>query len=226
MSRENSGASIQSTRYINYGRISADIKTARGPGVVSSFITMSETKDEIDFEWVGKSLTAFQSNWFSKGVIPEWPATNGDIHPQPDSSNEFHNYVIDWDENRIQWIIDGKVARELKRNSDDYPETPSLFSFGIWDGGSGAEGTRQWAGGYVDWKFPDMVNPGYYSVRVKNVKVECFGAPTSKDNEFVVDKKYGLILKKDQQKYRALGGNGSSLVPYLPLLLISLLLIH
>ncbi|KAJ9077184.1 putative glycosidase CRH2 [Entomophthora muscae] len=198
MSKSGAGTAIQSTRYVDFGRITAVMKTSRGAGVVSSFITMSDVKDEIDFEWVGKNTTAFQSNWFQEGHFPPWPETHGSTHPQPDSFANYNTYTIDWNPDRIIWIVNGKSIRTY--SGKEYPKTPSLFSFGIWDGSSGSNGTREWAGGSVDWSSADMKKDGFYSVRVKSVSVECFREPAFKDEDFILTKA-GLVPKRDSAMY-------------------------
>jgi beta-glucanase (GH16 family) len=60
------GARISTTRYILYGRLTARIKTSTVPGLVTTFITMSDRKDEIDWEIVGGDSTTAQSNIFYK----------------------------------------------------------------------------------------------------------------------------------------------------------------
>lgn len=191
LSKPNTGATMYSTRFINYGSISADIQMDRTNGLVSSFITMSDVKDEIDFEFVGGKQNEIQTNWFYRGIITEGKDTDGEFHNQPDSSIDWHTYTIDWKPESIIWSIDGKSIRTLKRSSDTLPSTPSRFSFSIWDAGSGPEGTKQWAGGEIDWsKMKD-----HFSVQVRNVKVQCYGDATSKDSDFTMDPKLGLILK-------------------------------
>ncbi|KAJ9063362.1 putative glycosidase CRH2 [Entomophthora muscae] len=174
MSKSGTGSSLHSTRYLTYGRISADIKTSRTGGVVSSFILQSEDKDEIDVEWVGYSLNEVQTNWFKRGIFPEWPATDGGRHPTDNSWAKFHTYTIDWSPRRIQWFIDGRLLRQQDTNDPSrFPSSPSRIGVGIWDGSAGADGTRQWAGGYVDFNSEDMRTQGYFDVQVKNIVTEC-----------------------------------------------------
>jgi beta-glucanase (GH16 family) len=45
------------------------VKTGRWGGVVTAFITMSDVKDEIDWEFPGANTTQAQSNYFWQGVI-------------------------------------------------------------------------------------------------------------------------------------------------------------
>ncbi|KAJ9063363.1 putative glycosidase CRH2 [Entomophthora muscae] len=174
MSKPGSGSAMYSTRYLSYGRISADFKTSRTGGVVSSIILQSQDKDEIDVEWVGKNLYEVQTNWFKRGIFPTWPATDGVNFPTDNSWARFHTYTIDWSPRRIQWFIDGRLLRQQDTNDPSrFPSSPSRIGFGIWDGGAGAEGTRQWAGGYVDFNSEDMRTQGYFDVQVKNIVMEC-----------------------------------------------------
>ena len=45
------------------------MKTGRWGGVVTAFITMSDIKDEIDWEFPGNQTTEGQSNYFWQGVV-------------------------------------------------------------------------------------------------------------------------------------------------------------
>lgn len=62
------GTLLASTSYVWYGKISAQMKSSRGQGVVTAFILMSDVKDEIDFEWVGTDLETAQSNFYFQGI--------------------------------------------------------------------------------------------------------------------------------------------------------------
>lgn len=63
-----SGTLLASTSYLWYGKVTAQLKTSRGAGVVSAFILLSDVKDEIDFEFVGADLQNAQSNWYFQGI--------------------------------------------------------------------------------------------------------------------------------------------------------------
>ena len=45
------------------------VKTGRWGGVVTAFITMSDIKDEIDWEFPGNQTTEGQSNYFWQGFV-------------------------------------------------------------------------------------------------------------------------------------------------------------
>jgi beta-glucanase (GH16 family) len=62
------GTLLKSTTSMWYGKISARLATSAGAGVVTAFILLGNSKDEIDFEWVGTELTTTQTNFYSLGI--------------------------------------------------------------------------------------------------------------------------------------------------------------
>lgn len=58
-------------------RMDAYLKFASGIGVVSSFILMSDDRDEIDVEYLGKNVTDILSNYYYRG-IEDW--SKGETH--------------------------------------------------------------------------------------------------------------------------------------------------
>lgn len=69
LTETNNGTRLSSTKYVHYGTITATVKTGRWAGVVTAFITMSNVKDEIDWEWPGANTTEGQSNFFFEGHV-------------------------------------------------------------------------------------------------------------------------------------------------------------
>ena len=63
-----SGTLLASSSYVWYGKVSAQMKSSRGNGVVSAFILLSDVKDEIDFEFVGRDLAHAESNYYFQGI--------------------------------------------------------------------------------------------------------------------------------------------------------------
>lgn len=204
MRKGGGGATMFSTRFINYGRVSAELKSDRGPGLVTSFITMSLEKDEIDWEWTGSNKRESQTNWYYRGVNEDYSNAHPGFYNNSVDTTEWHTYTIDWSPTKIVWSIDNKVLRtQLKEESKEpLPDTPSYFSIGIWNGGdSGAPGTVKWAGGETEWDTPTISELGYYSIQIRGVAIEeCTGTPTSKDSEFEVDNQFGLINKGPKPK--------------------------
>lgn len=83
---------------------------------------------------------------------------------------QFHSYKVNWQKDKLEWIVDGKVVRTLKASDagDHYPQTPMRLLLGIWAGGdpSNSPGTIEWAGGETDF------SEAPFSMYVKEVKIE------------------------------------------------------
>ncbi|KAF2010659.1 glycoside hydrolase family 16 protein [Aaosphaeria arxii CBS 175.79] len=185
MAEGTSGTLLASTFYVWYGKICATMSTSQGRGVVTAFIMMSDVKDEIDFEWVGVDLETAQSNFYSQGVTTYTNAKNLTVG---NTVEKLHEYCIDWQPDTLKWSVDGEEMRTLNRkdtwngtaNRFDYPQTPSRVMLSLWPAGlaTNEKGTRDWAGGEIDWNSPYMQN-GYYLARVKQVTVDCYDPPSN-----------------------------------------------
>jgi len=182
LTQANQGTRLSSTRYVHYGQITTRLKTGRWGGVVTAFITMSDIKDEIDWEFPGTQTTQGQTNYFWQGVVP--PTTAGiTIDNLTDTYQNYHDYTIDWQPDTLTWLIDGNPVRVLTRASvtdnstgiSRYPNTPSRIELSIWPAGinSSAQGTIEWAGGLINWNDPDYVQNGHFSALVSSVTVKC-----------------------------------------------------
>ncbi|KXN70761.1 glycoside hydrolase family 16 protein, partial [Conidiobolus coronatus NRRL 28638] len=159
------GGTASSAQTFLYGKFTARLKTARIGGVVTAFILMSPEKDEIDWEWVGKDEYSSQTNYFSKGILDytkgQTIANNFNTH------QAFHTYGIIWTPDYITWTIDKTVVRTVTKESTltqngtyNFPDTPSNIKLNVWDGGCDAQGTRDWAGGFVNFDDPEYVANG------------------------------------------------------------------
>lgn len=69
MPKNSVGTLFANNHYVWFGKVSGKIKSSRGQGVVTSFILLSDVKDEIDYEFVGADLTAVQTNYYWQGVL-------------------------------------------------------------------------------------------------------------------------------------------------------------
>ncbi|KAI8908420.1 concanavalin A-like lectin/glucanase domain-containing protein [Gorgonomyces haynaldii] len=175
------GARISTTRYVLYGRITARLRTpTNGAGIVTTFITMSDVKDEIDWEMVGASNKEGQSNVFYRG-IPEF-GVHGGIHTLPSGTTEqYHTYTIDWRSDMISFYIDNQLMRTYKNDANAvskmtppgqrwFPTTPSLVQFSVWDGcKDGISGTCTWSGGPVNFK-----SVSQYTASFDYVDIQCY----------------------------------------------------
>ncbi|KAH6567101.1 hypothetical protein BASA50_011271 [Batrachochytrium salamandrivorans] len=188
------GARLSTTRYILYAKITARMHALTLPGAVTTFITMSDRKDEIDWEMVGSSNTTAQTNVFYKGIqefaihgTTEKIATAG-----PNGANgtgTAHNYIIDWKHNTLSWGIDGTILRTLNKQTSIspltppgerwFPSTPSLVQISVWDGGSSPNaGTANWAGGPIPWGSQTALSALY-----EYIDIQCYN-----DNDLPVPK--------------------------------------
>jgi beta-glucanase (GH16 family) len=126
----------------------------------SSQITFSGVRDEIDFEWVGASgSNGVQSNWYWEGLVPD--DDRGIQHNYTaDSSVTPVEVAIDWQEDTLQWLINGQIVRTVNKNDTvdsngltNYPDTPSRIQFGVWASGvkGSSQSTKEWGKPRLSW---------------------------------------------------------------------------
>ncbi|RMZ92135.1 hypothetical protein DV736_g627, partial [Chaetothyriales sp. CBS 134916] len=185
MAENTVGTLVKSTHYMWYGRAKATFSTSAGAGVVTAFIILGDSKDEIDFEFVGVELETAQTNFYSQGVTNYDNGQN--ITGLTDVHANTHEYELDWQPDSITWYIDGNVVRTLNRNDTwnatadrySYPQTPGQVQLSLWPAGlsSNGQGTVDWAGGLIDWDSQYMVN-GYYYASFDSIDVECYDPPS------------------------------------------------
>lgn len=156
------------------------MQAAPGTAVISSAVLMSDTADEVDWEWSGNNYGQptpnVQTNYFGKGITGSYDRSTS-VSTNFEMTTELHKYSVDWTAESLTWSIDDEVVRTLFRKDCDngehqYPQTPSRFHLGVWVAGDPdkPEGVRQWAGGDTDYtKLP-------YTMYVKSVNLE----PSSK----------------------------------------------
>ncbi|KAF2877914.1 concanavalin A-like lectin/glucanase domain-containing protein [Massariosphaeria phaeospora] len=160
--------------YIMFGKVEASIKAAPGAGIVSSFVLLSDTLDEIDWEWLGASSEEVQSNYFGKGLTDTF--NRGAFHADPGNQATFKMYTIEWTKDQIVWQIDGKTVRMLKPSDagNQYPQTPMRVRMGAWSAGDAANppGTIEWARGPTDY------SKGPFTMQVKSVTVSDYSTGT------------------------------------------------
>ena len=183
------GARISMTHYIHYGKITVRMRAPADAGVISTFITMSDVKDEIDYEMLGAYPDEAQTVVFYRG-IPE-VTVHGGIHKFPNHTtmDTFHDYTIDWQPDVLKWYIDDVLVRTLVKEESIsprtpagkrwYPDTPSIVQLAIWDGGSSAnKGTSEWAGGKIPWNGRNIISAEYAHVDIQ-CNGDVFKPPTS-----------------------------------------------
>jgi len=232
MAPDTVGTVLASSRYVWYGKISATMKTSRGQGVVTAFITMSDVKDEIDYEWVGVDLKTSQTNYYWNG-IPDY-THSGNISMSGNTYSEWHTYTIDWSPDSIIWSVDGQVGRTKKRSETynattgnyEFPQTPSRVLLSLWPGGlaSNGQGTIDWSGGPIDWNSDEIKQHEYYYAMVKDVTIECYDPPSGASGDGKVSYKWkdgnrvntSVVLSNDRTSLKSFLGSGTDMDAELP----------
>ena len=80
-----------------------------------------------------------------------------------DCSDGFHEYMIKWFPNVVEWLIDGHLVRRLDiETGSAFLEKPMFLYASVWDASKVGEGS--WAGTYVGCDAP-------YVCRYKDVHV-------------------------------------------------------
>ena len=150
---------------------------------MTAFITMSDIKDEIDWEFLGTKTDQALTNYFGKGNTSSYD--RGKEYDMSPPQDDYHNYTIDWTAERIEWILDDKVLRTLKYDEalggKNYPQTPMNVRLGAWAGGdtnNNDPGVVEWAGGKTDF------SQGPFTMKVQTVYVKDYtqGAEYSWEN--------------------------------------------
>lgn len=181
MPQRTKGSLIASTREFLYGKCSVTLKSAKSRGVITAIVLISEVGDEIDFEFLGTEVTTVQSNFFHLGHLDYTKMKRLPI--DIDNTEAWHRYEIDWNEERINWLIDGKIQRTVHKyetwdpqtKTFAYPQTPVRLEIAIWPGGdiNLPPGTAEWAGGFIDWNHdPELKTKGYFEATISNILVQ------------------------------------------------------
>lgn len=180
MPQKSTGSIITSARSMLYGKVSTRIKSSRSRGVITAIVLMSATGDEIDFEFLGSELTTVQTNYYSQGELIYSKMQRHLV--SSDTWKNYHDYAIDWNEDYIEWFVDGQLIRRLDKKdtwdanskSFKYPQTPMRLEVAIWPGGAeeNAAGTISWAGGYIDWEnSPDILESGKFTASINQLEM-------------------------------------------------------
>lgn len=113
-----SGA-FASKRLFMHGQFEAEIKAARGSGMVTGFFLHRELpRQEIDIELLGRDPCAMLVNvYFNPGddgaaIGYGYRGSPFRIELDFDTTADFHTYSIDWQVDRIAWYVDGRLVHE------------------------------------------------------------------------------------------------------------------
>jgi hypothetical protein len=207
------GCRLSSTSYMHYGIFTARLRSGSAAGgMVTSFISLSDVRDEIDWEWVGGKPTEALTAFFHRGNVSiTFDDSRGqDFELGQLASEVSHEYSVDWSKDRIIWSIDGVAMRTVTRAEQNgmYPDTPSRIQLGVWDAGaSDSYWTRIWAGGPIDWSLSKS-SKGYPAF-VESISIQCAGDSTIPDSPPTRKKGYTAPTLSEQPIAKALD-DGSS----------------
>ncbi|KAJ3410161.1 hypothetical protein HDV05_004041 [Chytridiales sp. JEL 0842] len=195
---------VSTSKSLLYGTVTARVKQdaqAVG-GVITALVLWNEqTKDEIDWEWVGSESQRRKAwtNFFYRGLRERDPKTTFEIWSSnptvpSDTHENFHDYKIEWTPYALTWSIDNVVVHTQPRNATyqvpdpvtgltgdglreahyHYPDTPLQIQLGIWNSNEVA-----WAEGPVDWTRPEASEG--FTAHFASLKVECYRGPFPSD---------------------------------------------
>ncbi len=131
---------IASSHFQKYGYFEARMRLPRGQGLWPAFWLLAEVSsgvDEIDvMELLGHDPTTMYMTVHWGESYPE-SVSNGAEFSGPDFSADFHTYAVDWDEDSIEWYVDGELRHAY--SGPGVPQTPlymiaNLAVGGTWPG--------------------------------------------------------------------------------------------
>lgn len=149
--KQGDSVTVQTAFYIFWGQVEIIFKAAAGTGIISTAILLSDDLDEVDWEIKGSNSSFVSNNYYGHGNTTQY---NSQYPPLKGAQDDFHNYTVDWNKDRVEYILDNNVVRTVPYAASGlYPQTPSFVRFGIWAAGDPSlpKGTIEWAGGETDY---------------------------------------------------------------------------
>jgi endo-1,3-1,4-beta-glycanase ExoK len=148
------GAEVRSVQTVNYGRVRARMRFARGSAVVSSLVTIytpwpADNWNELDIECLGKDPAHTQFNAMVYTGPPVTPPVTTPVTPtqEPqlvdlgfDPSADFHVYAIEWTPAGARFLVD-EVVRHTWNTRIELMGLPQNVLMTIW-----ASSSVDWAG--------------------------------------------------------------------------------
>ena len=131
---------FSSVRPFGHGRFQAEIKAARGSGLVTGFfLHRASPRQEIDVELTGddphRMLVNVYFNPGDDGAAVEFGYRGSPCRVELgfDATVEFHLYTIDWRPGCISWSVDGSVVHErVGWDPTPIPHLPMRLHANLW----------------------------------------------------------------------------------------------
>lgn len=166
---------IATSRYMLFGNIEARLKHDPQSGLVTTFGTLSDIGDAIQWQFGGRNGSQASANYF---------AMNNQTNPvgaplslgKGFSVSDFHTYGIRWAPDSIQWVLDNKTVHTVQRAKagKQYPRSPSRVVFTAWGVSQGTnKALRKWANGALSFTSSTYNNMGFYAQELTNLQISC-----------------------------------------------------
>ena len=134
-----SGAFASATTFA-YGRFEAEIRAARGSGLLTGFfLPRHGPRQEIDIELKGDDPRIMLINvFFNPGeegasMAFGYRGTPLYIDLGFDATEDFHHYTIEWRSNVIRWAVDGRTVHErFSWDPTPIPHLPMRLHANLW----------------------------------------------------------------------------------------------
>ena len=143
------GVEYRSKETLQYGKVEARVRFAKGSAVVSSLVLIytpwpPDDWNELDIEFLGKNTDRIQFNHMIN-IPPADPVSGHKQYPELvpltfDPGAEFHDYSIEWVPGRARFSVDGQVLHETTEQMDRLV-LPQNILLTIW-----ASDSSGWAG--------------------------------------------------------------------------------
>jgi GR25 family glycosyltransferase involved in LPS biosynthesis len=138
--RKYGAGAISSTERFLYGRFEVLLQATRVPGVVTGFFLHRDSpRQEIDIEIVGGRPNSLLVNVFynpgAEGAIFDYGyrGTPTRITLGFDASTSLHRYAIEWEPDKMRWIVDDQVVHERANwEPTPIPHLPMTLHVNAW----------------------------------------------------------------------------------------------
>jgi len=148
------GVEMRSIGTLTYGKVEARVRLAKGPGVVSSLVTIytpwpADNWNELDIEYLGRYSDRLHFNAMVYTGPPTQPPVAQSVTPTQfpelvntafDPSSDFHVYGMAWTPTAAEFSIDG-VVRHVWNTDITRLTLPMNILLTIW-----ASSSVDWAG--------------------------------------------------------------------------------
>jgi endoglucanase len=141
------------------------------PGTVSGFFLMNQWQAqdwdhrEIDIEFLGKDTTKIQlkvHHFFDNGKKHIYYSKTLDLGF--DSSQDYHDYIIEWKPNIVNWYVDERLIYSETRL---VPDVPLSIHMNYWLSDEEDPSFLEWLGPIDDYKLPSQVMVDF--IRVEKI---------------------------------------------------------